>query len=368
VKTFNKLSWTSCFFDIDATGGGLVLQNPTTNGEEFNLAGKEIRGLNWTVRSSNPGSYLLRVKADSNFGYAQFSHGITGVTFAGGKLQPEIILPATDNTSYGTGTFDVNARVTCVDANCGATSLLLQFCQTANCTNFSDMNSVSGGLQLANSSTNPLSMGDLNINDVKTGSWSVNATVSDFYELKLVVSAPKVDSNSTSGTDRTINIVGDSVGLTVAYPSTGCTEGKGCLTGSCTACTRCYFDANTGTTGSSGFDANQVACEGQNSATPFLTFTNTGNIDISIDINFTVALDTNYRLKVSEDPNGYQGQCSDTLPLIGSCLLVTDTTAKTVISGLGPDKDGNVWAWADFVRAGAVGEYNATLLSTPIET
>ncbi|MBI4043994.1 MAG: hypothetical protein HY393_04280 [Candidatus Diapherotrites archaeon] len=178
---------------------------------------------------------------------------------------------------------------------------------------------------------------------------NANTTVRTTTDTNVAVSGT-ININSQGSADTT---------FVLTLPN-ACSEGKGCTTGGCTQCTRCYFDlnANTGT---------KISCEGQTSLTPFFQFDNQSNANVDLnwlaDVNGTINSSiSKFRLKASQKDTGYESTCTDTQPPTTTCVYVespTDVNIAVNIRNLSPTStpstvDANAWFWTD-----ATNFYNA---------
>jgi len=287
-----------------------------------------------------------------------------------GKLSFDIANPPADNnTSVNNNTnFLVNGTTYCNTNNCGTVDTNLQYCVGAGCSGWMDLNTDTGSPLYLVSGSNPQSS-SLNAGQNYNVSWIAKSSVAQTYELRFSGTGTTADANTTNGTDRTITTqaVANDYSFTISLPSSGCTEGKGCLTGGCTACTRCYFDASTGTGSDQNFaDRNQTACQGQSSIQPFFKFANTSTTssDENWDMNLDIGLAATYRLKIGVVSTAYQANCADVQPPTTGCVTVLGTTNIRIANAIAYNADKNAWAWADFVSATPAGDYNRTLYHT----
>ncbi|MFH0969880.1 MAG: hypothetical protein V1776_00235 [Candidatus Diapherotrites archaeon] len=195
---------------------------------------------------------------------------------------------------------------------------------------------------------------DWNISAVADGNYWIHATLSDsLNNIDIDVS----DRNVGIG-----NFVPPDYSFVLFLPSSGCTLGKGNITGG-VSCQKGYMES-TDTTGVS--DANQIAPEGQSASVPFFVYDNQSSTssDLNIVLDLNTALSAELRLKASLSASGYESGCSgDTA--VGCILLSTSTQniGKAVYS-VG-SQDLNVWFWGDFVLA-SVGSSDVNVDSNSI--
>lgn len=178
------------------------------------------------------------------------------------------------------------------------------------------------------------------------------------YSNDLLVTAALVDTNGRTDAGMIYLIRDIAVANLPDYtfvlnlPSSGCTNGKGNITGG-TACQRAWIET-ADTTGVS--DENQVQPEGQvaaSSATPFFSYDNqsTNASDFNIFLDLNASFPATLVLKTSTAGTGYQGQCTNTP---SGCKVVTSTVAsvgKAVYSS--NTQDLNLFFWGDFIAASA---------------
>ncbi|MBI4215029.1 hypothetical protein HY546_03455, partial [archaeon] len=149
-------------------------------------------------------------------------------------------------------------------------------------------------------------------------------------------------NNTTTGSVY-LNIPTASVSFTASYPSSGCSNSKGCETGGCSACTRCYIETSSAT-------ATNVSCEGQTASVPFFIFQNTGNIPLNLTYKVNESLSSGRTLKASRVQNGWESTCTGNEPPTSGCLTVT-TSEKTIAVDVANSASINLWLWGDFSSA-----------------
>ncbi len=150
-------------------------------------------------------------------------------------------------------------------------------------------------------------------------------------------------SNYTIPTNLTIGVVGGSTSFSISYPSSGCNEGDGCTTGSCTACTYCSINFTSP-------DRRLKNCTGQEDATSFYVFTNTGDVNIDITWAFNQTIDSSLTLEFDTDNNP-----------VGSTQITTSDT--TIVSALASSGTEDIWMWGN-VTDGLAGSHNYEVDST----
>ncbi len=280
-----------------------------------------------------------------------------------GVLDVNINHPSIDGNTYTAGVnFPVSARIGCSRNDCGLVDANLQYCVGQGCANFYDINSVSGSpLQLMVGS-NPDSNSDLNVSQTYDANWTIKANAAGTYELRVGAVGAAAYLVTTSGTNRTITVsAGVDYSFVLSLPSSGCTNGKGNITGG-TSCQRGWIET-TDITGTA--DENQLAPEGQSSSQPFFVYDNqsSSSSDLNIILDLNAALAAPYVLKAAPTSSGYQGQCSG---LPSGCITLSASTqnvGKAVYSA--GSQDLNVWFWGDFVVA-AVGRVDVNVDSNSI--
>ncbi len=194
--------------------------------------------------------------------------------------------------------------------------------------------------------------------------WNIMSVADNNYYIHITIidSTDLVDQNTS---DNSIGIANAEVSPDYSFvlylPSSGCTNGKGNITGG-TSCQRAWFEA-TDLNGTA--DQNQIEPEGQNagSAIAFFSYDNTSST--SDDINIILDLNANFPasliLKTSRVSTGYQGNCTGTIIGCKKLSLVSQhvgTAAYTAGS-----YDMNVYFWGDFLGATA-GRTDRNLNST----
>ncbi|VVB65469.1 Uncharacterised protein [Candidatus Gugararchaeum adminiculabundum] len=134
-----------------------------------------------------------------------------------------------------------------------------------------------------------------------------------------------------------INLTGlVAISFTVSYPSSGCSNGKGCATGGCSACTRCWFE----TTDLTGLATeSNVNCEGQSSGTAFFRFTNTGSSTLKWQVKLESALPATFAYKMANDTPA---------PAYAQTI---GTSFATIKSGIAASAYADAWAYGDFNTA-----------------
>lgn len=288
---------------------------------------------------------LVDAHAETRAGVVALSHRLSG------DLNVSMFNPGVDSNTYNTGVnFNVNGRVLCEDYNCGLVSTYLQYCVGSGCTNYYDINSVSGSPLELVSGSNPDTNSDLNVNQTYDVNWVIKANVAGTYELRLFTDGTTGEPAYTGANSRTIivsNVVADYT-FVLYLPTSGCTVGKGNIIGGA-ACERGWIEA-TDTNGST--DENQVAPEGQSSPVPFFMYDNQSSTssDLNITLDFNQALPADLRLKASVVSTGYQAACSGNTAV--GCILLS-TTAQNVGKATysAGTQDLNVWFWGDFVSS-----------------
>jgi len=309
-------------------------------------------------------------RVDYNFGNAAMDGN---VIFAGAPIAlyaeanvPSITTPGADNnTGLLTNTnFLVTASTACSSSyfDCGDTNVSIQWCSGENCSDFVDVNSTSGAIQLVSGANPPrdyvFNSGDTNT----THQWVLKATQGGTYELRVRVDGNNTDANYSSGTDRTMVIQAPAdYSFALNLPLTSCTQGKGSIDAG-TTCDRGYFE----TTDLSGLaDQLKVDPDGQTSTIPFFVYDNQSG---SNDMNFTLALDAplppTLKLKVSQIYGGWATSCTGDTKT--NCVEVSTSATnigKAVYSA--GTQDLNIFIWADFVAA-EVGSTDRNVTSTSI--
>jgi hypothetical protein len=113
--------------------------------------------------------------------------------------------------------------------------------------------------------------------------WRCNVTPNDALQ----------DGDTNSSNDLLIEAT--SISFTVTLPASGCTNGKGCVTGGCSACTRAWIET-TDLTGPA--DETCVMPQGQTGGTAFLDFLNTGNVHIDWTMALNDSLSSQFALMI----------------------------------------------------------------------
>ncbi len=286
----------------------------------------------------------------SRAGVVALSHRISG------DLNVVMFNPGVDNNTYNTGVnFNVTGRVLCEDYNCGLVSTYLQYCVGSGCTDYYDINSVSGSPLELVSGSNPDTNSDLNVTQTYDVNWVIKANTADTYELRLFTDGTTGEPAYTNTNLYTIIVSSLATDYTfVLYlPSDGCTLGKGnlsCPSEPC-ACHRGWLEA-TDTNGPT--DNNQIAPDGQSAPIPFFMYDNQSatSSDLNITLDLNQALPSDLRLKASLTSFGYQAGCAGNTAT--GCILLS-TTAQSVGKATysAGTQDLNVWFWGDFVSADA---------------
>ncbi|MEK6821003.1 MAG: hypothetical protein AABY11_01215, partial [archaeon] len=156
----------------------------------------------------------------------------------------------------------------------------------------------------------------------------------------------------------------DDYSFTLLFPLSGCTVGKGNLSGG-NNCQRIYFEA---TELSGATDQNKVNPEGQSEGVPFLLYDNqsTSSSDINILLDLNESLPATHVVKVSVSYSGWYGTCSGNTD--GNCLTLGTTAAnagKAFYSA--GTQDLNLFIWTDFVN-GSISEIDRNLDSNSISS
>ena len=144
--------------------------------------------------------------------------------------------------------------------------------------------------------------------------------------------------NVTNNLVINVTIYGTTADLsfTITLPATGCSNGKGCVTGGCAQCTRAWIEA-TDLTGA----ANQqcVVPEGQTASLAFLNFTNTGSVNLNWTMKLNASFSGTYKLNVT---NGTDS-CADSQQVT--------TSYMTVQGNIGTSTSAYAWLYGEFVNA-----------------
>jgi len=325
----------------------------------------------WTVAKLDDLNVLIR-NTDNGQGQAAHYDYITIVVNynPNGTLSFDFNIPPSDDNSsiFQDETFLVQGRTYCNTNNCGAVDTNVQYCAGASCSSFYDMNTDNTQPLYLSSGSNPRSS-TLNAGQNYDVNWIVNGNTAGTYELRFSATGATADANTTSGTNRTMTIQAPAADYTfaLAYPSSGCTEGKGRFPGQGNgSCQRGYFE----TTDLSGnADQNKVFPEGQQYGADgnvyFFVYDNqsTANNDINFTLDLNAALPSTLALKVAKDVNGWSGSgsCSG---IDSNCVNVTTTSTnigKAVFST--GQMDLNIWVFGDFIGA-AVGNVDRNVTHT----
>lgn len=179
-----------------------------------------------------------------------------------------------------------------------------------------------------------------------------NAYVNDFLLTSVMAD---VNSKANAGAVYLLkdvivaNVVVPDYSFVLNLPSSGCTLGKGNITGGVT-CQKGYIESSD----LNGLaDANQMQPEGQSTSStiPFFSFDNqsTSSSDLNILLDLNAALPGSLVLKVSTSSSGYQGACAG---LPSGCLVLSSSQqniGKATYSSNAQDL--NVYFWADFISA-----------------
>lgn len=162
----------------------------------------------WNISGISDNNYFIVLKItdgfDSNTVYTGTTLGIDNL----GSLDLNISNPQIDNNSYKVdANFDINATITCQanSADCGSIDTNIQYCAGTGCSTWLDLNSTSGALILA-SGTNPDQDSNLTSSETYNADWRIWPTIAGTYEIRLNSIGTNSDSNSTTGTDRTIDV------------------------------------------------------------------------------------------------------------------------------------------------------------------
>ncbi|MDO8427968.1 MAG: hypothetical protein Q7S92_02030 [Candidatus Diapherotrites archaeon] len=332
-----------------------TLMTWTCSGNPVTFANKDKLVLEIVSAGLSPGSSSSY--ADINYGNTSSDSRITSpdtLRLYAELKQPVISIPSADNNS-GTVTgvnMRVQATVGCTSVyygDCGDVNARIQFCQTEGCTNFADMNFTDGGLRIVAGDQIVYEQDLVSGETSSAFAWEIQGFTAATYELRLRTDANFTDTNTSSGTDRTITISapgGADLTFALAYPASGCTNGKGRTSAGNGACEKVYFE----TTDLSGnADENQVIPEGGN---PFFVYDNqsTSSSDINFTLDLNAALPSSLWLKTSTISSGYAGSCTSNPD--NNCVSIT-TVAQNIgkaIFSTG-SQDLNVWLWADFFQS-----------------
>lgn len=143
--------------------------------------------------------------------------------------------------------------------------------------------------------------------------------------------------------------VPDDYSFSIGFPSSGCSNGKGCWGGGCSACTYAYFEATElqGLT-----DENQLNPYGQTSTIAFMVIDNqsTTSTDFNVSIDLNENVPSTIVLKVSTITGGYEAGCSENAET--GCIKVDDANKNiTTVPYSASTQDKNLFFWSDFVQA-----------------
>jgi hypothetical protein len=157
----------------------------------------------------------------------------------------------------------------------------------------------------------------------------------------------KTDNGAVYLIENVVSSTSVNYSFVVSLPSSGCTVGKGNISGGST-CQKGYIES-TDTSGPS--DSNQIAPEGQSAAVPFFVIDNqsTTSSDFNIFLDLNASLPASLVLKAGTASSSYQGQCSG----VPSGCKVLDTTATSIGKAVysAGSQDLNIWFWGDFIAA-----------------
>ncbi|MBR9677476.1 hypothetical protein GOV04_05015 [Candidatus Woesearchaeota archaeon] len=197
---------------------------------------------------------------------------------------------------------------------------------------------------------NPLSK-ILNQGDEWNISWLVNYTGTQAYYVDVLFNSSygsaSIPDNDTN--NRKINPTGGAppadISFTLTYPNSGCSEGNGCTTASCTACTYCHINFST------LYDSN-VSCVGQNSTVPFWIYTNTGDVSMDIVWEWNETIDSALTLKYDTDNNP-----------TGATIVPDPPTTVNIALALAQGNNQSIWGWGD-LTVGVAGNYTYKIDAT----
>ena len=144
--------------------------------------------------------------------------------------------------------------------------------------------------------------------------------------------------NVTNNLVINVTIYGTTADLsfTITLPATGCSNGKGCVTGGCSQCTRAWIET-TDLTGA----ANEacVMPEGQTAGAAFLNFTNTGSVNLNWTMKLNQSLSGTFALNFSNGTNDCAGSQQVT------------TTFATVQGNIAIGGSAYAWLYGQFINA-----------------
>lgn len=280
-----------------------------------------------------------------------------------GDANTQIVSPANGSSKVANVAFDVNAQGICFQASattnsgfsCGDVNMSLQYCVLTGgvCGAFSDMNTVATSPLYISSGTALQSDDLMDASDLNYFIFTVSGTQANTYTIRSKIDGNwTVDTNYSNKTNGDINvtIIAQNYSFVLSLPSSGCTTGKGNITGG-SACQRAWIET-TDLTGVA--DENQIQPEGQSTAssTPFFFFDNQSSTssDLNILLDLNASFPSSLVLKASTSTSGYQGQCTG----VPSGCKVLATTASSIgkATYTAATQDLNVYFWGDFISAG----------------
>lgn len=227
--------------------------------------------------------------------------------------------------------------------------------------------SESGNCSLSWGTTEAL--GETNASDALTTTCSQDATglsASTLYYYN-VTSCDAFGLCNTTGPDTftTADTPPVSLAFALAFPSTGCTEGKGSTDAGGT-CDLCYFEPSD-LTGDS--DDTNVSCEGQTPTTSFVAIDSQTTTTLNFTMWINESLASMFDLKASQLADGWETACSGD-PVSG-CVNINSTTPIKIITGVTNTTDtepydAQLWLFADFIAATQADtrNYTATINSS----
>ena len=156
-------------------------------------------------------------------------------------------------------------------------------------------------------------------------------------------------------------IVPTTITFTLAIPGNNATNFSSSTAGT-TATTILFNTTNRTEAGINATAVGNANVPSQTPSVPIFNFTNTGNVNINITINFSTALPTGVEVKAGWGPNAYQtgsqgctgaaaGPPGGATQSLTTCSNITASSVVTTIANLstsGAATQRNVWLWADF--------------------
>ncbi|MEK6902925.1 MAG: hypothetical protein AABX02_05060, partial [archaeon] len=185
-----------------------------------------------------------------------------------------------------------------------------------------------------------------------------------YYILFRAVDSPLTAFDQSDYAFQVNNSIIADYSFVLMLPSSGCTSGKGNLSGGST-CERGWVET-TDLTGAAS--ETKVNPEGQTTVIPFFIYDNqsTSSSDLNILLDLNAALPASLELNVSKYYDGWNATCTGNTDT--NCLLVsaTQTNAGKAVYSTGT-QDLNLFLWGDFIAA-SVGNVDRNVDSNAVSS